>query len=284
MSDKTFEKIEEHFPDDELAAEILAFARQYRAEDFPNPAREGCPDSAVLRNMVNAGKLPEPKLADHLIACSECLEDLQKLRIKGSAAAARAGASSRRFFWFLLPATAVLAAVFVLFFVLRSDPPELAHSVTNVMENRSQPEAHIEPAVESTEEVVITALENTPSIRDAKQNLPKKPEVSAQVFNFDLAASQVTRGNSAGETPAPLPASRVRVKVRLIDNSPPGKYRVSILNSEADPAVDPQLTSSDGKSLDAEFDLTKVRGKLRLCAAPEGEIPDCIPIVVGNSN
>lgn len=280
MSNKTFKKIGQKFSGDELVEEVMAFSQNYRAEDFPNPERAGCPDASVLRKTVEAAQLPAPELAEHLVHCSNCFDDLQKLRSKSAAAAARSTKSAGRFWWFLLPATAVFAAVFVMCFFIRQDPPEFAQAVTNVMEVNKLPEPPAEPAIETSDEVPVTTNTNGPALRDANGTLPQKPEVSRRIYNFDLAASQVTRGDSEGETPAALPASRVLVRIRLIDNSPPGRYRLSILDSDAEEAVDSQFITSDGKTVAAEFDLTKVRGKLRLCAAPDGEIPDCVPILV----
>jgi hypothetical protein len=52
--------------------ELLAFARVYLSEAFPNPAREGCPADSELQSLALNPRESGPEVTEHLAACSPC--------------------------------------------------------------------------------------------------------------------------------------------------------------------------------------------------------------------
>ncbi len=67
--------MDEHFSDEELR-ELSGLLQDFAVEAYPNPEREGCPDSAALREMA---ALPAPAahaLFVHVSKCSPCLREM----------------------------------------------------------------------------------------------------------------------------------------------------------------------------------------------------------------
>jgi hypothetical protein len=65
---------------------FLELSRKHLAEDFPNPARQGCPQDDVLRLLAEQPKKVEESVLDHITLCSPCYRTysgfLQKMRAK----------------------------------------------------------------------------------------------------------------------------------------------------------------------------------------------------------
>jgi hypothetical protein len=51
---------------------FLELGRKHFAEDFPNPARQGCPQPAALKRLAESPAQVEGELLDHVTLCSPC--------------------------------------------------------------------------------------------------------------------------------------------------------------------------------------------------------------------
>ena len=52
--------------------ELLAFARSYLSDAFPNPERKGCPTDDALKAMALERRAEDESVSDHLTSCSPC--------------------------------------------------------------------------------------------------------------------------------------------------------------------------------------------------------------------
>lgn len=55
-------------------AELLAFARSYLSEAFPNPERTGCPPDDTLRSLAIRPLHSDESVGEHLTCCSPCFK------------------------------------------------------------------------------------------------------------------------------------------------------------------------------------------------------------------
>ncbi len=46
--------------------QLIAFARDYFAGDFPNPTRTGCAPQEALQTLARSGELPKDDLCEHI--------------------------------------------------------------------------------------------------------------------------------------------------------------------------------------------------------------------------
>ncbi len=51
---------------------FLELGRRHFAEDFPNPARQGCPQDDVLKLLAEKPTQVEDPVFDHITSCSPC--------------------------------------------------------------------------------------------------------------------------------------------------------------------------------------------------------------------
>jgi hypothetical protein len=58
---------------------LLDFAHSYLSEAFPNPSREGCPPDDALRSLAFNPSESEPRVTEHLAACSPCFRRYSEL-------------------------------------------------------------------------------------------------------------------------------------------------------------------------------------------------------------
>jgi hypothetical protein len=54
---------------------LIGFAQDYFAGDFPNPGRLGCPPRGAVRAAVLGERPPHARLRAHLFGCSECFRE-----------------------------------------------------------------------------------------------------------------------------------------------------------------------------------------------------------------
>ncbi len=301
------EKFDEQSDDDVFGGQIIEFARQYHAEDFPNPGREDCPPKNLLIKTAVSADLPDESLRLHLLNCSPCFQDFQIIRSEKttvlSADAAETTQKQRLWTSFfrqpLIAATAVILLVgtlaIALFFALRAAPPP---DFAGLMEIKPPQDAvrEIQPDSETVKpkpennQIPENAAVRQPSESNkpknaAPKNQPAAPEYSTKAaVNLDLAKAAVTR-NSGGskETIYPLKADTVKFNVKLPADSPAGIYEILLFDEFGKPLIDSAVKTSNGKNVQFELDLQKISGRARLCIAPKGEIPDCLAVKVGNA-
>jgi len=67
---------------------FLDLGRRHLAEDFPNPARQGCPQDDLLKLLAEKPTQVEDSVLDHITLCSPCYTTysgfLQQLKAKHS--------------------------------------------------------------------------------------------------------------------------------------------------------------------------------------------------------
>lgn len=52
--------------------EFLRLGKEHFAEDFPNPAREGCPSDSALKLLADKPTEVEDSILAHITSCSPC--------------------------------------------------------------------------------------------------------------------------------------------------------------------------------------------------------------------
>jgi hypothetical protein len=70
MSSRTFKK--------DRTEDLVHLGINYFARHYSNSKRNNCPPQAVLRNVVQSGKLPGNEIWEHLFTCSECFNDYRE--------------------------------------------------------------------------------------------------------------------------------------------------------------------------------------------------------------
>jgi hypothetical protein len=104
--------------------ELLAFARSYLSEAFPNPERTGCPPDDALRLLANRPLHSEESVGEHLTCCSPCFNaymahlGVQRQRIRRVTWIRRSAAA--------LGVAAILVIVAYLFITKRRTAPIVA--------------------------------------------------------------------------------------------------------------------------------------------------------------
>ena len=107
--------------------------------------------------------------------------------------------------------------------------------------------------------------------------------MARRAIKLDLAKTSVLRNENSIERIFSLPAKSIYLKVKLIPDSPKGIYEVSLLDEFGKPLINGQLKKSNGKNLIINFDIRNKSGRARLCIAPQGEIPDCFAVTIGQN-
>lgn len=297
--------------DEILSAEILEIAREYQTEDFPNFRRKNCPSNEFLLKTANSNALPEAEFRRHLLSCSPCFREFQtarqtKLATKAAEKTEKTNAKSARFDFFLQPFPAFAFSLLLLIFGgwliygwLNNGKRETQNRRA-VFSGEKQNSLVAQNTLENPKVIKETrkTFENKPANVDKKIVAPKKTTkpivgkaknessslVARNTIKIDLSDSETFRNQTKTSAKVvSLPAQSARLKLNLPKNSPAGDYTVSLLDEFGKALVKQKQSRSDGKTLTVNFDLPARRGlRARLCAAPQGEIPDCVPVKIGN--
>lgn len=172
--------------DEELTDEVTAFSREYRASEFSNPHRKNCLPADIMQTVADSGELPGADFREHLLNCSPCFNEFQKIRQNASregSAADEAGIVAKKESWFvffLKPAFAAFAvllvsgaaaAIIVVFYAVRdtSSSPDSGISVKK------------ETVVNINENVRIDVSQNSETGPVIPQNKEKEPADSTHV-------------------------------------------------------------------------------------------------------
>lgn len=291
-----------------LSAEILGFAREYQSIDFPNPKRKGCLPNNELVRIINSGQLAKRGLREHLLSCSPCFIEFQAARKqieKDIVKALEPKPTVKKFPSFVyfrhpLPAMILFLSVccvsgMILYGFLVPKDVEFAESKNiNLLYNEQSIEIQKTLSEIPYVEIVNKApLVNQSPSKQNNQSLQKNNKRSKAVFEneqlarraikLDLAKTSVLRNENSIERIYSLPAKSIYLKVKLIPDSPKGIYEVSLLDEFGKPLFEGQLKKSNGKNLIFNFDIRNKSGRARLCIAPQGEIPDCFAVYIGQN-
>jgi len=79
---------------------FLELGRRHFAEDFPNPARQGCPQADVLKLLAEKPTQVEDSVLDHITLCSPCYKTysdfLQQMKARNSNRGSQTPSKKRR--------------------------------------------------------------------------------------------------------------------------------------------------------------------------------------------
>src|SRR5260370_14959330 len=180
--------------------EVVALGKKASKTAFPNPTREGCPDSSTLRAMAYRDR--QLSLNDvpvsQVVSCSPCFQEYSRLRrIAGVVRGIKVTAAS----------LAVLAVVFA-----------VVRFVWNNARGRGEPGISQEHRAE-------------PQPRAATQQAPAV--IAPLAMTVDLASFSPTRGDEAKDSPNQihLPPKLLRVSFLLPVGMEPGEYALRLKDS-----------------------------------------------------
>ncbi len=183
--------------------DLLDFARSYLSEAFPNPDRQGCPPDFALRSLAFSPTESDPKVTEHLSACSPCFKRYGELlsEFRSERPAEKGLSWMRVSVWAeahpVLVGTALAAVLFVAIgigFLLHGiRPPNAPPMDTNRGSNPSE---------------------------------PQPPTVAYSRFDLDLGALSPVRGSAPTVTVrrVSLPNSPLSLTLILPLASPEGPY------------------------------------------------------------
>ena len=179
--------------------DVVALGKKTSKTAFPNPTREGCPDSSTLRAMayrdrrLTLNDLP----VSHVVTCSPCFQEYARLR--------RMSVLMRN----IQVTAASLAVLAVLFAAVRV--------VWNYTRGRGEPSISQKRRAE-------------PQSRAAS---PQPPPVAPIAMTVDLASFSPTRGEEAKDSPNKihLPPKLLRVSFLLPIGMEPGEYALRLKDS-----------------------------------------------------
>jgi hypothetical protein len=295
--------------DEALSARIVEFAREYRAGDFPNPARKNCPSDEAWSQIAVSGKLPEPQIRKHLLNCSPCLRVFRAARESIDAvspAVRESGRESGKTSWFgvflkpfpavglfLLIAALAGAIIYPLFFaseteIVRQRPENRAADGQHDFPGDSAARTGTEdsPPAPNQNRALSAPVPDQPVKSRENRGSAARPAIEAGppagvTISLDLAKAAVSRNVASSETIYRLPARAASFNIKLIAHSPAGDYEISLLDESGRPLVKKQTKSSSGKNLKFTLDIPNKSGRARLCVAPKDEIPDCFAVRIG---
>lgn len=233
--------------------DVVALGKKASKTAFPNPTREGCPDSATLRAMAYRDR--QLSLNDipvsHVVSCSPCFQEYSRLRriavvVRGIKVTA-----------------ASVAVLAVLFAVVRL--------VWNNTRGRGEPSISQERRAK-------------PQPRAATQQAPTV--IAPLAMTVDLASFSPTRGDEAKDSPNKihLPPKLLRVSFLLPVGMEPGEYALRFKDSagivlkEAHPLG---MLTNGVTSIEVDLDFSAAsRGSFSLMIRPPGLSWRTFPVLV----
>jgi hypothetical protein len=271
-------------PDDCLLnspEEIEAFGQEYFAAEFPNPEREGCPSPKRLTAIARSGRAPDDELRTHLFTCSECFAEFREAMTV--TAAVREPWPKRLFTlpWatplrWAAPLAAVGLLLAVMFFVAQRGRQQPTRVATD-----HQPNVNTTEPTPRGQEFDTRSTDTSPLPSPSPQPLE---HLAMRVVTVDLGADHLTRGadrSTVTQETIELRRERQRLRLTLPRGSHPGQYEVTLVDAFGK-SVAVSQAGSHGKVIMTMLDLRKTEpGSYRLCAAREGEPPDCRPVALG---
>jgi hypothetical protein len=237
-----------------LLRDVVALGQKYSKTAFPNPTRNGCPNSSTLRAMayrdrrLSLGDIP----VSHVVSCSPCFQEYTRLRRMSV----------------LTHGIQVTAASLVVLAVLFAS----VRFVWNYTRGRGEPSISREHRAE-------------PQPRVATQQAP--PRIPPLALTVNLASFSPTRGDDAkgdsGNT-VHLPQKSLRVNFLLPLGMEPGEYAVRLKDSTGTVVAEKLAVGqmNDGiTSVEVDIDLAGAsRGSFTLMIRPPGLSWRRFPVVV----
>jgi len=266
--------------------DLVNFARQHFATDFPNPDRIDCPAPEIYSDLISRKRLPGEQLQKHLRSCSECF------RMYGSLLDAQRTQmvlrpNSRPISWykrvlsFGLPIilVGIVSYGFYLLYQIKRQGSEQGSA--------SQEQQSVYPA-QNNETSASANQDGQPAVVERSKaspepiTLPSRATVAAHTVVINFGRQRISRSASQSDiAPVMFVAGLNRVMVRLSAESPKGEYAVALNDSFGKEVKRPVVGTFDGRALRAELDLNSVTsGRYLICIARAAEVPDCLPAIV----
>ena len=233
--------------------DVVAFGKKTSKTAFPNPMREGCPNSSTLRAMAYRDRrltltdLP----VSHVVTCSPCFQEYARLRRLSV----------------LMRSVQVTAASLVVLAVLFA----AVRVVWNYTRGRGEPSMSEE-------------RRSVPPPRAASPHSPAPIEPLA--MTVDLASFSPTRGDEAKDSPNKihLPPKLLRVTFLFPVGMEAGEYALRLKDAAGTVLKDAHLRGllNNGiTSVEVDLDLTAAsRGSFSLMIRPSGLSWRTFPVLV----
>lgn len=270
----------------DTAEALVSLAREHFSAEFPNPDRRGCPSSAVVRESVLGGRPPDGEWSRHLFACAECFNLYRAILVEREASQGVPAVSWRsrlastfggRPNVLRLSLVGAAAALFVISAgwlawhtagntdkaVVRPGPAASTSPLARAEAPKPGPEGEAMAEIASkARHQRSPAAESVPIIR--------RVDLEDYVALRNLAAPD------AGENAEiRLPQARLRLILRLPENSQAGLYSVSLVTGDGQSVAADRARSRDGKRLTINLDLRRLAGgKYGLNLSRPGEPPE----------
>ena len=260
--------------EDRIAAEneeLIHFARQYFATDFPNPDSIGCPPSETLVATVRAGVLPDEELTRHLFTCSVCFNTyrvaLAQRRSEELVVAPHwwkhlperlTAALSRKLVW----ACASFVVLTAIGFWSRPSRP----SVHTPAQAKNEQPTYQTPGLPQPDNNPqrLAALSRPPASPSRRQTISRQKKPSGDMGQdfvalvVDLSDYTAVRSMGAQHQSLQFPRNRLQLKLALPEGGLAGKYVIAVFSGGKELIKRP-ATSTDGKHLTTMLDLVKIK-------------------------
>lgn len=267
---------------------LMGDAREYFAEAFANPQREGCPSPGTINSVVRSGRLPESELREHLFGCSECFREYRAaLAIHQHQHETAAGWWER--LWRLLalhPIPAAVATLAILtigiswYWIHSADFSQTAREKTTVVSPSLVNSVPAPTPDSSASEPGSTGVESTRRVPENQMAAVIAP-VDLSVDLNDKVALRGAQENTDIKESIGLTQRVIRLHLQLPEGSASGKYTVSLIDTDSRRLTQTHAVSRDGRRLNIGFDLTRVaKGRYRLQLQHRDEPPDFYPVIV----
>lgn len=249
--------------------QLITFAGEYFATDFPNPARTGCPAPAALQTLARSGKLPDDQLCSHLFGCSECFRAyhaaLEASRVDAPAVATPWWVEWRERLSAAFPFKPAMAIAGIFALITISSAVWLAWRETvkteapGVAQLRPQPTATLSAPASQGSADAVARQRGGETIAPASRPAPlvvRKVDLEGRDALRDAAAA-----GGAEENVIKLPQARVRLLLKLPEDGARGWYHASVVDEYDQPLAEADARSRDGKRLNVILDLRKLAAK-----------------------
>jgi hypothetical protein len=273
--------------DSDGSIDLVNFARQHFATDFPNPERIDCPAPEIYSDLISRKRLPSEQLQKHLRSCSECfrmyrsLLDAQRTPMVLRPNWATPISWYKRVLSFSLPII-LICMTFYGFYSLYQTKRQGPEQSSAIQQQRgAYPAQNKEPSTSTNQNDQPSVLERSKASPESL-TLPSRAMVAAHTVVINFGQQRISRSASQSEVATVMfVAGLNRVTVRLSTESPKGEYVITLNDPFGKEVKRPVMGKFDGRVLRAELDLNSVTsGKYLICVARAAEVPDCLPAIV----
>ncbi len=280
--------------------ELIQFARDHFANEFPNPTGRDCPNGATLNSLARSGRLPDDQLRAHLFGCSNCFQEYRQALAERRQPLAAIPESSwpetlrakieTAADWFrpkLVWAGAATALLlgFAIWTVWRAHPgASTPDAAPQILQAQSPSPAPAQPNPIPLEQVARVAEPPAPQ-PSLSARRPKVAFAIEATVNIDLnefiAMRNLETANQVTRKIIQLQAVQTRIKLNLPEGSLAGKYQVSLLDEFDSPLVTKTVTSCKGRQLVSVLDLRRIpTGSYQLSLKHKTEWAESYPAFV----